>query len=194
MIRVLIVDDQAIVRKGLRAFLAEIEGIEVVGDTGSGREAIQLVKGLSPDVILMDLRMPEMDGVQTIQEIASQNQEVRMIVLTSFGEQEKLFLALKVGAHNYLLKDSFPEELVRKIKDSFQGESDLNHSLARKLIKYFGADNDARPLTSCESEILQMLSEGEAVADVAQKLDISEGELHRQIFQIIQKFHQLSEQ
>jgi DNA-binding NarL/FixJ family response regulator len=188
-IRVMVVDDQAIVRKGVRAFLAEIEGIEVVGDAGSGHEAIQLVESLSPDVILMDLNMPEMDGVQTTQQIASQNQEVRIVISTGFGSEEKLFAALKVGAHNYLMKDSLPEYLVRKIKDTFQGASDLNHSLARKILNYFKSENDARPLTSSEFEILQMLSEGSTVEEAEQKMVISEAELHRQIFQIIQKLH-----
>ena len=188
-IRVMVVDDHAIVRKGLRAFLAEIDGVEVVGDAGSGREAIQLVESLSPDVILMDLKMPEMDGVQTIQQIASQNQEVRIVVSTGIGSEEKIFMALQVGAHNYLMKDSLPEYLVHKIKDTFQGESDLNRGLARKLINCFSAENNIQTLTSAESEILKMLSEGLTAAEAAQKMDFSEAELHRQIFQIIQKLH-----
>jgi two-component system, NarL family, response regulator LiaR len=191
-IRVMVVDDHAIVRKGVRAFLAEIEGIEVVGDAGSGHEAIQLVESLNPDVILMDLNMPEMDGVQTTQQIASLNQEVRIVISTGFGSEEKLFAALKVGAHNYLMKDSLPEYLVRKIKDTFQGASDLNHSLARKLMDYFNTENDFQPLTSSEFEILQMLSEGSTVAEAAQKMNLSEEELRKHIFQIIQKIHQFS--
>ena len=188
----MVVDNHEIVRKGLRAFLGEIEGIEIVGDTGSGSEAIQLVESLNPDVILMDLIMPEMDGIQTTQQVASQNQEVCIVILTGFGSDEKLFAALKAGAYNYLIKDSFPEHLVRKIKDTFQGASDLHQGLARKLINYFNAENDVRPLTSCEYEILQMLSEGLTDTESVQKMGISEAELHRQIFQIIQKLHQLS--
>jgi len=191
-IRVLVVDDHLIVRKGTRAFLAEIDGIEVVGDTGSGHEAIQLVESLRPDVILMDLMMPEMDGVQTIQEIASQNQDVHIVIMTSFIAEDKLFSALKVGAHNYLMKDSPPEDLARKIKETFQGESDLHHNLARKVLNYFSTAQGTQLLTPDETEVLQFLYEGLPVAEAAQKMGITETELRRHIFQIFQKLHQLS--
>jgi DNA-binding NarL/FixJ family response regulator len=190
-IRVLVVDDHAIVRKGTRAFLEEIDGVDIVGDTGSGREAIRLVESLHPDVILMDLIMPEMDGVQTIQQIASQYQDVRIVILTSFVAEDKMFSALKAGAHNYLMKDSPPEDLVRKIKETFQGEADLHHSLARKILNYFIAAQDVHLLTSDETEILQMLNEGLPTAEAAQRMCISETELRRHIFQIFWKLHQL---
>jgi DNA-binding NarL/FixJ family response regulator len=191
LIRVLVVDDHAIVRKGTRAFLEEIDGVDIVGDTGSGREAIRLVESLHPDVILMDLIMPEMDGVQTIQQIASQYQDVRIVILTSFVAEDKMFSALKAGAHNYLMKDSPPEDLVRKIKETFQGEADLHHSLARKILNYFNAAQDVHLLTSDETEILQMLNEGLPTAEAAQRMCISETELRRHIFQIFWKLHQL---
>ena len=191
-IRVMVVDDHVIVRKGTRAFLAEIEGIEVVGDTGSGGEAIQLVESLRPDVILVDLMMPEMDGVQTIQQIAFQNQDVRIVILTSFIAEDKLFSALKAGAHNYLMKDSPPEELAHKIKDTFKGEANLHHILARKVLNYFSTAQGAQLLTPDESEVLQTMNEGLPEAEAAQKIGISETELRRHIFQIFQKLHKLS--
>lgn len=191
-IRVLVVDDHVIVRKGTRAFLQEIDDIEVVGDTGSGREAIRLVESLHPDVILMDLIMPEMDGVQTIQQIASQHQDVRIVILTSFVAEDKMFSALRAGAHNYLMKDSPPEDLVRKIKETFQGEADLHHTLARKVLNCFNAAQDVHLLTSDEIEILQMVNEGLPTAEAAQKMCISETELRRHIFHIFCKLHQLS--
>ena len=119
-IRVMVVDDHAIVRKGVRAFLAEIEGIEVVGDAGSGHEAIQLVESLNPDVILMDLNMPEMDGVQTTQQIASLNQEVRIVISTGFGSEEKLFAALKVGTTAF-----------RQLPSADAGDDSLKDALVR---------------------------------------------------------------
>ena len=188
-IRVMVVDDHAIVRKGTRAFLAEIDGIEVVGDTGSGHEAIQLVESLHPDVILMDLMMPEMDGVETIRQIASQNQNVRIVILTSFIAEEKLVSALLAGGHNYLLKDLPPEELVHRIRDTFQGEASLHQSLARKVLYYFSTAQGAQLLTPVESEVLQKLNEGLPVVEAAQKMGISETELRRHVFQIIQKLH-----
>ena len=190
-IRVLVVDDHVIVRKGTRAFLEEIDGVEVVGDTGSGYEAIQLVESLHPDVILMDLIMPEMNGVQAIQQIVSQNQDVRIMILTSFIAEDKLLSALKAGAHNYLMKDSPPEDLVCKIKDTFHGKADLHHSLAHKVQNCFNAAQNVQLLTSDESEVLQLLNVGLTATQAAQKMCISEAELHRHIFQIFQKLHQL---
>jgi NarL family two-component system response regulator LiaR len=190
-IRVLVVDDHVIVRKGTRAFLDQIDGIEVIGDTGSGYEAIQLVERLHPDIVLMDLIMPEMDGVQTIQKITSQNQVVRIVVLTSFIAEDRLFAALKDGAHNYLMKDSLPDELVLKIKDTIQGESDLHYSLARRVLNYFNAAQALQLLTPVESEVLQMLEKGLPPAEAAQKCGISKSELRIHIFQILLKLHRL---
>ena len=193
-IRVMVVDDHVIVRKGTRAFLAEIDGVEVVGDAGSGLEAIQLVESLRPDVILMDLMMPEMDGVETIQKITSQNQDARIVILTSFIAEERLFSALEAGGHNYLLKDSPPEDLVRKIKETVHDEANLHQSLARKVLSYFRTTQGVQQLTPGESDVLQMLNEGLSAAEVAQKMGISETELRKHIFQIIQKLHQTSTQ
>ena len=190
-IRVLVVDDHVIVRKGTRAFLDQIDGIEVIGDTGSGYEAIQLVERLHPDVILMDLIMPEMDGVQTIQKITSQNQGVRIVVLTSFIAEERLFAALKDGAHNYLMKDSLPDELVCKIKDTLRGESDLHYTLAHKVLNYINAAQAFQLLTPDESEALHMLDKSLPVAEAAQKCGISISEFRKHIFQIILKLHRL---
>lgn len=192
-IRVLVVDDHVIVRKGTRAFLEEIDGIEVIGDTGSGHGAIQLVESLHPDVVLMDLLMPEMDGVQTIQKITSQNKDVRIVILTSFVAEDRLFSALKAGAHNYLIKDSPPEDLVRKIKSTFHGEANLHYILARKVLNYFNTAQDVQLLTPDETKVLNMLNEGLSEAEAAQKMSISETELRRHIFQIFQKLHQCSQ-
>ena len=192
-IRVLVVDDHVIVRKGTRAFLEEIDSVEVIGDTGSGHEAIQLVESLHPDVVLMDLIMPEMDGVQTIQKITSQNKDVLIVILTSFVAEDRLFSALKAGAHNYLMKDSPPEDLVCKIKDTFRGEASMHYTLARKVLNYFNTAPDVQLLTPNESEVLHMLNEGLSEAEAAQKMHISDAELRRHIFQIFRKIHQCSQ-
>jgi DNA-binding NarL/FixJ family response regulator len=189
-IRVLVVDDHVIVRKGTRAFLAEIEWIGVIGDTGSGVEAIRLAEELRPDVILMDLMMPEMDGVSAIRQISSQNHQVRIVIITSFVAQDKLFSALKAGAHNYLMKDSPPDELIRKLKNTRRGESEVDHRIARMLLEFFASvPDDTYKLTSRETKILQLLKDGLAETDAAQKLGMNETELRRHIFQIIQKLH-----
>ncbi|MEJ2710891.1 MAG: response regulator transcription factor [Anaerolineales bacterium] len=193
-IRVIIVDDHIIVRKGMRAFLAEIDDIEVVGDAGSGPEAIQLVTCLHPDVILLDLKMPEMDGIQISQQITSQYKDVRILIMTSFTTEENLLSALQAGAHGYLLKDSAPSELIRKIFQIQCGESDLHPSLARKIQEIFKTSGFEDSLSTRETQILKLMSKVLDEQKVAQTLDISIEELHRQQFQIIQKLHEISQQ
>jgi NarL family two-component system response regulator LiaR len=193
-IRVIIVDDHIIVRKGMRAFLAEIDDIEVVGDAGSGPEAIQLVTCLHPDVILLDLKMPEMDGIQISQQITSQYKDVRILIMTSFTTEENLLSALQAGAHGYLLKDSAPSELIRKIFQIQCGESDLHPSLARKIQEIFKTSGFEDSLSTRETQILKLMSKVLDEQKVAQTLDISIEELHRQQFQIIQKLHAISQQ
>lgn len=192
-IRVIIVDDHVIVRKGLRAYLAEVDGIEVVGDAGSGPEAIQLVTCLHPDVILLDLKMPEMNGIQISHQITSQHENVHILIMTSFTTEENLLSALQAGAHGYLLKDSAPSELIRKIYQIQCGESDLHPSLARKIQGIFKISGFEDSLSTCEAQILQLMSELLDEQKVAQTLDISVEELHRQHFQIIQKLHRIGQ-
>jgi NarL family two-component system response regulator LiaR len=193
-IRIIIVDDHVIVRKGIRAYLAEVEGIEVVGDAGSGLEAIQLVACLHPDVILLDLKMPEMDGVQISQQISSQYEDVRILIMTSFTTEEKLLSALQAGAHGYLLKDSAPEELIEKIFQIQRGESDLHHSIARKILEVFKISGLEDSLSAREDEILKKMSEAFDEQQVAQAMGMPIEELRRQVFRIIQKLHQIGQQ
>jgi len=125
-IRVLVADDHAIVRKGIRALLATEADIEVVGEAADGKEAVEKAERLHPDVILMDLVMPGMDGIEATRRITTRQPETRILVLTSFAEDEKVFPALKAGALGYLLKDAGPEELVRAIRQVYCGESSLH--------------------------------------------------------------------
>src|SRR5512140_1014000 len=125
-IRLLIVDDQAIVRKGIRALLAEVNGMEVIGEAGDGLEAVRLAGVLHPDVILMDLVMPRLDGIEAIRRILADQPKARILVLTSFAADDKVFPAIKAGALGYLLKDSEPEELIAAIKNIQRGEPFLH--------------------------------------------------------------------
>lgn len=189
-IRVLIVDDHEVVRKGTRAFLDQVEGVNVAGQAGSGKEAVRLAESLDPDVILMDLMMPEMDGIEATAQITSENQRVRILVLTSFIADEKLFSALQAGAHNYLMKDSTPDELVEKIHQTHRGESELHYKIARNLLSSLNSTSPNPLLTSEETNILKVLSTGATTTEAAQKLQLAEEELRRRNFRILEKLHQ----
>jgi NarL family two-component system response regulator LiaR len=134
-IRVLVVDDHAIVRKGIRALLATESDIEMVGEATNGKEAISQTENLQPDVILMDLVMPEVDGIEAIRHITARQPEARILVLTSFATNEKVFPAIKAGALSYLLKDSEPEVLLQAIRQAHRGESSLHPTIARNLLE-----------------------------------------------------------
>ncbi|HJS20154.1 MAG TPA: response regulator transcription factor, partial [Anaerolineales bacterium] len=135
IIRVLIVDDHVIVRRGIKALLAETDDIEVIGEADNGQEAIRLAHELEPDVILMDLLMPKMDGIEATRQVTAQQPQLRVLVLTSFVGDEKIFPAIKAGALGYLLKDSEPSELIRAIYRVHRGEPSLHSSIARKMIR-----------------------------------------------------------
>src|SRR5512136_1328679 len=162
-IRVLIVDDHAIVRKGTRALLATERDIEVVGEADNGAEAVALAQTLHPSVILMDLVMPRMDGIEATRQITSRQPEVRILVLTSFAADDKVFPAIKAGALGYLLKDSSPEELVRAIRQVHQGEPSLEPSIARKVLLELSQPPKtpltAEPLTGREVDVLRLVAQ-----------------------------------
>ena len=141
-IRVLIVDDHAIVRKGIRALLSEAGGFEVVGEAEDGQAAVLQAQESAPDVILMDLLMPRMDGIEATRQITSRQPKTRVLVLTSFAADNKVFPAIKAGAVGYLLKDSSPDDLVRAIRQVHRGEPSLHPTIARKLLQEI-----ARPLS-----------------------------------------------
>ena len=132
MIRVMIADDHAIVRKGIRALLSEAEGFEIVAEVGDGQEAVRRAEETRPDVILMDLLMPVMDGIEATRQITGRHPEARVLVLTSFAADSKVFPAIKAGAAGYLLKDSSPDELVRAIRQVHRGEPSLHPAIARQ--------------------------------------------------------------
>lgn len=178
-IRILIVDDHAIVRHGLRLMLELKSGIEVIGEAKDGNEAISLAIKLTPDVILMDLEMPQVNGLQAITAIYAESPDIRILVLTSFADSEKIASAIRNGAAGYLLKDTSPGELVQAIKEVDEGHVSLPPEIAQKLVeglqKTAGIQAVNNPLTNRECEILQFAACGLSNQDIASKLVISEG-------------------
>jgi serine/threonine protein kinase len=137
VIRVLIVDDHAVVRQGLRTFIDLQEDMQVVGEGMNGREGVELAKILKPDIVLLDLVMPELDGVEAAEQIKTQSPDTRVLILTSFGEDDKIFPAINAGAQGYLLKDIPPDELIKAIRETYKGRVQLNPDMAKKLMAKF---------------------------------------------------------
>lgn len=193
-IRVLIVDDQAIVRKGTMALLAQVEGITVVGEAANGQAAIEESATLTPDVILMDLVMPKVDGIAAIQEISIRQPTVRILALTSFATDDKIFPAIKAGALGYLLKDAEPEELVAAIHQVYRGEPSLPPAIARKLLREIRQAPSQQqatpdPLTERELEVLSLVAQGLDNQAIADRLTVTEVTVRTHISHILDKLH-----
>jgi NarL family two-component system response regulator LiaR len=192
-IRVLIVDDHEIVRKGIRALLATKRDIQVVGEAGDGEEAVAQVQALHPDVVLMDLVMPKMDGIQATRQITTDLPGTRILVLTSFVADEQVFPAIQAGALGYLLKDSSPKELVRAIQLVFRGESSLDPSVARKVLAELSTPSQKPltpdPLTARELDILRLVAQGQSNKEIAEKLVIADETVHTHVSNILNKLH-----
>ena len=192
-IRVLIVDDHTIVRKGIRALLTEIAGIEVVGEASDGQEAVAQANSLRPDVILMDLAMPRMDGIEATRQITTSQPESRILVMTSFATDDKVLPAIKAGALGYLLKESAPEDLVQAIHQIHRGESSLHPTIARKVLQEITHPSDRPPtpdpLTTREAEVLLLVAQGLSNQDIARKLHISDPTVRSHVSNIMSKLH-----
>lgn len=192
-IEVLICDDHAVVREGLKALIGSEEGLEVVGEAADGVEAVGKARGLRPDVILMDLEMPRMGGIEAIDEIKKDDPEARILVLTTFATDEKVFPAIKAGAEGYLLKDSSPEELLEAIRQVSRGESSLHPAIARKLIRELSrppeTPSEVDPLTEREVDILNLLAKGWSNQEIADHLVISERTVRSHVSNILSKLH-----
>ncbi len=190
-IQVLIVDDHAMVRKGMKALLEEYEDIRVVGEASNGAKGIELVDQLKPDVVLIDLAMPVMDGIEAIKRIMANHPEERIIVLTSYPGDDKFFPAIKAGALGYLLKDAQPEELVQSIRSVASGEPSLNPTIAWKLLRGMsGAKTNEKAteeLSEREIEVLRLLTKGKTDQEIAEELVLTDVTIRTHISRIIAK-------
>ncbi|NWJ48184.1 MAG: response regulator transcription factor [Chloroflexi bacterium] len=192
-VKVLIVDDHAVVRQGLITFLELQDEIEVVGEASNGKEALQKVKELHPDVVLMDLVMPVMDGLTAIKEIKLMRPETEVIALTSFADDEKVFTAIRSGATGYLLKDVQPQDLVKAVLAAERGEVQLHPEVAKKLMHEVLAppkEADAiEELTEREREVLGLLGKGMSNKEIARDLSVSEKTVKAHVSSILNKLN-----
>ena len=190
-IQILIVDDHAVVRDGLIALLSAEPGMVVVGSAGDGAEAIRLAAETNPDIILLDLVMPNVDGIQATRQIKKDNPEARILILTSFGEDHQVFAAVKAGAMGYLMKDTSSDELIVAVRDTFAGKPVMQPDIAQKLMREIQSqDEDGSPedeLTEREIEILQHLAQGKNNQQIADDLFLSERTVRTHITNILGK-------
>ena len=192
MIRVLIADDHAVVRQGLRTFLALQEEIEVVGEAADGEQAVEAVERLAPDIALIDLVMPRLDGIAAIERIRAASPSTRVIVLTSFVDEDRMVPAVRAGASGYLLKDVQPQELVRAIRTVHGGEALLHPSVVAKLMETVAGDGRAAPappelLTDREREVITLIAGGLSNKRIALELGVSEKTVKTHVSNILGK-------
>lgn len=192
-IRILVADDHAIVRKGLVALFDAKPGVSVVGEAATGTEAVEKARSLKPDVVLLDLVMPQKDGIAAIKEIKANDPDARILVLTSFAEDEKVFAAIKGGALGYLLKDSKPSELLDSIQAVFNGKPSLHPSIALKLVqeigRHTGANTIEDQLSERELAVLKLIARGLSNQEIGEVLIISTRTVTTHVSNILNKLH-----
>lgn len=191
MIKVLVADDQIVVREGLVLILAHMEGIEVVGAAKDGEEAVRLVAELEPDIALLDLRMPRQDGVEATRAIVSSKSKTRVIVLTTYADDQSILAALQAGAHGYLTKHSPASEIQRAIEGVHQGQVQLDPVVQKRLVARVAALGQVREgqagLTGKELEVLRLMAHGLNNAEIAQRLFVSGATVKTHINNIFSK-------
>ena len=192
-ISVLLIDDHRVVRQGLRDFLELQDDIEVIGEAASGEDGVKLAQELLPDVVLMDLVLPGIDGVEATRRVKSVSPSTRIIVLTSFADDDKVFPAIKAGAISYLLKDVQPEELARAIRAAQRNEAVLHSEVAAKLMQEFTtprpAEDPVEQLTEREMDVLRLIAKGQSNKEIADTLIISEKTVKTHVSNILSKLH-----
>ena len=197
MIRVLIADDQALVRGGFRLILEAQKDIEVVGEAEDGRQALALARELSPDVVLMDIRMPELDGLEATRRLVADGDAPRVLMLTTFGEDEYVYDAMKSGASGFLLKDIRPEQLAEAVRVAAAGDALLAPAITRRLIEEFvrrpppgsGPPAELSNLTERELEVLMLIARGLSNAEIASTLFLSEATVKTHITHVLTKLN-----
>lgn len=193
-ITVMLVDDHAIVRSGIRAYLEVLPDIQIIAEAESGTQAVKQAEQLAPDVVLMDLKMPEMDGVEATWRVRQVSPRSQIIILTSYHEDSHIFPAIKAGALSYILKTIGPEELANAIRAAARGEATLSPKVASRLIGEWRDDRsegmqDYMQLTEREQEVLGLIAEGLSNAEIADKLVISEKTVKSHVSNILSKLH-----
>ena len=191
-IGVLIVDDHAVVRQGLRSLLELQEEIEVVGEAANGLEAVDQTSRFLPDVVLMDLVMPEIDGIEATRRIRAVSPSTQVIVLTSFSEDEQVFSAIKAGALSYLLKNVSPADLIKAIQAAYRGEAQLHPEIAKKLMEELSVrakQSTSEELTQRELGVLRLIARGQSNREIGEQLVISEKTVKTHVSNILSKLH-----
>lgn len=188
-IRILLVDDHAVVRQGLRMFLNLDSDLEVIGEAVDGQQGIQMARELRPDVVLMDLLMPVMDGIQAIGVLKQTMPDIEVIALTSVLEDSSVVSAIRAGAIGYLLKDTEADELIRAIKAAANGQVQLSPKAAARLMREVRAPESPETLTERETEVLRLLAKGKSNKEIAYDLTISEPTVKTHVSSILGKLH-----
>ena len=189
LIRILIADDHFVVRQGLVTLLVPRNGMEVVGEATNGLEAVALAQTLQPDVILMDLIMPELEGTEAIQHIKRQNPAAHILVLTSFGEKEKVAAAIRAGAQGYLLKDSSPDDLFDAIRSVYRGNLFIPQALASELMQPQTPTPTSSHFTERELDVLRLLVQGKSNPEIGQALFISPATVRSHVTSILTRLN-----
>ena len=194
LIRLLLVDDHAIVRRGVKALLAQIDDMAVIGEASDGAEAIAQASALQPDVILMDLILPDVGGIEAIRQISVRHPAIAILVLTSFASDDKVFPAIKAGALGYMLKNADLEELVTAIRQVHRGEPSLHPNSAHKVLRELRQPQAERallpePLTARELEVLQLIAKGLSNQEIADQLVVAEPTVRTHVSRILDKLH-----